>query len=87
MLVIGFSTVTDSGWSDKATITLLVLGFVAAILAVVNFFFTPRTPLVPPRLLSTKTTVFFLVANFLQSFLFFGASYYLPVYVLTSTFC
>ncbi|KAJ9112554.1 hypothetical protein QFC19_000571 [Naganishia cerealis] len=66
-LVVGFSFASDHGWGDKATVALLVVGGVLFVSSLVNFLFTKRNAIIPPRVLKTRTTVFLMLASLLQA--------------------
>lgn len=79
-LVVGFANASDSGWGEKATIALLVVGLVLFIASLVNFLLTKRNAIIPPRLLKTRTTVIWLLCSTLQAMAFLSASFYFPVF-------
>lgn len=79
-LVVGFSSASDNGWGQKQTIALLVVGFVLFVASLVNFMVTKRNAIVPPRLLRTRTTVFWLLCSTLHATAFLSASFYFPVF-------
>ncbi|KAK2466780.1 hypothetical protein APHAL10511_001038 [Amanita phalloides] len=78
-LLIGFNT-SQASWSSVETITLLVVGCVLLLVAVVNELYTQRSPIIPPRLFKTRTTSVILITNFLHAVAFFSGAYYLPFY-------
>ncbi|KAJ7062899.1 major facilitator superfamily domain-containing protein [Mycena amicta] len=78
-LLLGFSQSQD-GWDRPATISLLVVGFVLIVVGVVSENFTSRSPIIPPRLFQTRTTVIIFLTTFLHAFAFFSVAYYLPLY-------
>ncbi|KAH7889336.1 major facilitator superfamily domain-containing protein [Phlebopus sp. FC_14] len=78
-LLLGFSF-SQTSWSDAKTIALLVVGVVLLVLGGVNEMFTTRSAILPPRLFKTRTTGIILISAFLHAVVFFGASYYLPLY-------
>lgn len=80
LILIGFQGAETSGWGAVQTIAPLVIGFVLLIVAAVNEVYTKREPIVPPRLFQTRTTAGILCGTFLHAFIFFSASYYVPLY-------
>lgn len=83
LLLLGFqfSQSALKGWSAPETITPLVLGVVIIIaVSVYELKTKKKEPILPPRLFRTRTTTAILLATFLHAFLFFGASYYVPLY-------
>lgn len=78
-ILIGFNF-SETSWSTPQTIAPLVVGIVLLIIAAANEIFTPRSPIVPPRLFKTRTTAFILISVFLHALAFFAGAYYLPVY-------
>lgn len=67
MLCVGFATASDNGWSDKTTIGLVVAGGVTFAAAIVNFLYTSRNAIIPPRMLKTRTTLFMMFCSTLQA--------------------
>ncbi|EPQ29502.1 uncharacterized protein PFL1_02721 [Pseudozyma flocculosa PF-1] len=80
LILVGFNSAETKGWGEAETIALLVVGFVVLLLFMAWEFRTTRKPIVPPRLVKTRTTGLILVSVALHSLPFFGATYYLPVY-------
>lgn len=82
LLLIGFqgADAARKGWHAPVTLAPLCIGSVMIVAGAVNEFFTSKEPVVPPRLFRTRTTTALLVGGFLHSGLFFGASYYIPLY-------
>ncbi|KAA1469513.1 MFS amino acid permease [Dentipellis sp. KUC8613] len=78
-LLIGFNS-GETNWSSAETIALLTVGAVLLLLSGINELFTPRSPIIPPRLFKTRTTAIILVINLLHAISFFGGAYYLPLY-------
>lgn len=66
-LVVGFSFASDHGWGYKATVALLAVGGTLFCSSLVNFLFTKRNAIIPPRVLKTRTTVFLMLASLLQA--------------------
>jgi len=85
-ILIGFNY-SETAWNSAATIAPLVIGVVLLLVAAANEIFTPRSPIVPPRLFRVRTTGFILISVFLHAIAFFSGTFYLPVYyqVLGST--
>lgn len=79
-LVVGFASASDNGWGQKQTIALLVVGCVLFIASLVNFLVTKRNAILPPRILRTRTTVFWLLCSTLHATAFLSASFYFPVF-------
>ncbi|OAX38723.1 MFS amino acid permease [Rhizopogon vinicolor AM-OR11-026] len=78
-LLIGFNF-GQTSWSDAKTIVLVVAGCVMLIAGGINEIFTQRSQIMPPRLFKTRTTVIILVVGIFHGIIFFGGSYYLPLY-------
>lgn len=78
-ILIGFNY-SENSWDSAATIAPLVIGVVLLVLAAVNEIFTPRSPIVPPRLFRVRTTAFISISVFLHAIAFFSGTFYLPVY-------
>lgn len=78
-LLIGFETAQTS-WSSAATISTIVIGAVLIVAGSINEVFTNKSPIIPPRLFKTRTTVALLISVFLHAVTFFSAAYYIPVY-------
>ncbi|KAF8911966.1 MFS amino acid permease [Gymnopilus junonius] len=79
LLLLGFNE-SETSWSSKETIALLVVGGVCLISSAVNEGFTNRSPIVPPRLFKTRTTAIILITTFFHAIAFFSGAYYLPLY-------
>ncbi|KAG6818797.1 hypothetical protein H0H93_001569 [Arthromyces matolae] len=78
-LLLGFDF-SESSWGATRTISLLVVGFAMLVVGGINECFTNRSPIVPPRLLQTRTTAIILINVALHGMAFFALVYYLPVY-------
>ncbi|KAK7025058.1 MFS general substrate transporter [Favolaschia claudopus] len=78
-LLAGFSIAADSGWSDPATIALIVVGPVMLAAAAVVESKTTRMAIIPPRLLKTRTTLALFGLDFFHGIAFMCTSFYLPV--------
>ncbi|KAH9934730.1 MFS general substrate transporter [Fomitopsis serialis] len=78
-ILIGFNY-SENSWDSAAAIAPLVIGVVLLLLAVVNEIFTPRSPIVPPRLFRVRTTAFISISVFIHAIAFFSGTFYLPVY-------
>jgi MFS family permease len=79
MVLIGFNE-SQTSWSSKQTIVLLVLGFVFLVGGGINEMYTKRSPIIPPRLFRTRTTSILLITTFFHALAFFSGAYYLPLY-------
>ncbi|KAL1410581.1 hypothetical protein Q8F55_004594 [Vanrija albida] len=78
LIIVGFSTAADEGFGHARSYGVIVAGAVVGALAVGYEFWTPRNPIIPPRMLRTRTVAFFLFGSFAQSFIFVSAGYILP---------
>ncbi|KIK79858.1 hypothetical protein PAXRUDRAFT_260844 [Paxillus rubicundulus Ve08.2h10] len=78
-LLAGFNF-SQTNWSSIRTVVLLVLGVVLLIIGGINEVFTTRSAILPARLFKTRTTGIILITVFLHAFVFFTATYYLPLY-------
>ncbi|EIW84739.1 MFS amino acid permease [Coniophora puteana RWD-64-598 SS2] len=78
-LLLGFNF-SQTSWSTPQTIALLAIGVVLLIAGAINEIYTPRSPIVPPRLMKARTPAIMVIMGFLHSVTFFGLSYYLPTY-------
>ncbi|KAJ6473279.1 major facilitator superfamily domain-containing protein [Mycena sanguinolenta] len=78
-LLLGFNQ-SQNGWDKLATLALLFAGLVALAFGVAVEMWTDRSPILPPRLFKTRTTVLIFFTVFLHSFAFFSAAFYLPLY-------
>ncbi|KAF8798178.1 MFS general substrate transporter [Phlegmacium glaucopus] len=79
ILLLGFNE-SETSWSSKSTIALLVVGCVVLFAGAVNEVYTKRSPIIPPRLFRTRTTAIILITNFLHAVVFFTGAFYLPLY-------
>ncbi|KAL7410402.1 major facilitator superfamily domain-containing protein [Mrakia frigida] len=79
-LLAGFSVASDSSWSDKTTIALTVVGVVLFIVGMINEAYTTRMAVLPPRLMSTRTTLLLFLITILHGLAFMSLTYYLPTY-------
>jgi EmrB/QacA subfamily drug resistance transporter len=79
LLLLGFNE-SETSWSSKETIALLVVGVACLISGAVNEGFTTRSPIIPPRLFKTRTTAILLITTFFHALAFFSGAYYLPLY-------
>ncbi|KAL5528483.1 hypothetical protein ACEPAF_7619 [Sanghuangporus sanghuang] len=68
------------GWRAPETLAPLIIGIVLLTAGVVNGVLTKRNPIIPPRLFKTRTTAACCIGTFIHTFVFFGASYYTPLY-------
>ncbi|KAN0076836.1 Major facilitator superfamily domain containing protein [Tylopilus felleus] len=78
-LLIGFDF-SQTTWANAKTIAPLVIGVVLLIAGGINEIFTKRSAILPARLFKTRTTGIILITVFLHATVFFGASYYLPLF-------
>ncbi|KAI0774729.1 major facilitator superfamily domain-containing protein [Trametes elegans] len=69
-----------SSWSALPTIALLVLGGILGSACVFNEAFTPKSPVIPPRLFKIRTAAAILAGAAIHGFAVFAGSYYIPVY-------
>lgn len=80
LVLLGFNYAETKAWNVPETIALLVVGGVLMIVFMTWEFKTNKKPIVPPRLVTTRTTSLLLISVLLHAFAFFAATYYLPVY-------
>ena len=80
LILLGFNYAETKGWNTAETIALLVVGGCLLIAFMAWEFQTKKKPIVPPRLVTTRTTSLILISVLLHGFVFFAATYYLPVY-------
>lgn len=80
MILLGFNYAETTAWNTPKTIALLVVGGSLMIVFMAWEFKTTKKPIVPPRLVTTRTTALILLSVVLHAFCFFAATYYLPVY-------
>ncbi|KZV86039.1 MFS general substrate transporter [Exidia glandulosa HHB12029] len=78
-LLVGFNF-GETSWSQAKTIALLVVGAVLLVAAATYEMYTTRSPILPPRLFKTRTTAAVLFFVFIHAFVFFSASFYVPLY-------
>ncbi|KAG6918133.1 hypothetical protein DXG01_016322 [Tephrocybe rancida] len=78
-VLLGFNF-SETSWGATKTIALLVVGVVLLIAGAINELFTKRSPIVPPRVFHTRTTILILISTFFHAVAFFAGAYYLPVY-------
>ncbi|KAI0686663.1 major facilitator superfamily domain-containing protein [Cerioporus squamosus] len=69
-----------NNWSAPSTIVLIVLGAVLGLACAANEMFTGKSPIIPPRLFTTRTTTAVLVGAAIHGLAVFAGSYYIPVY-------
>lgn len=86
LVLLGFTNGQNS-WSSVATIVPLALAVVLLLAGGVNEVYTSKSPIIPPRLFSTRTTAGLLISVFLHGIAFLAATYYIPLYfqILGST--
>lgn len=80
LILLGFNYAETKAWNVPETIALLVVGGVLLIAFMAWEFKTNKKPIVPPRLVTTRTTSLILISVLLHAFAFFAATYYLPIY-------
>ncbi|SPO27165.1 related to multidrug resistance proteins [Ustilago trichophora] len=80
LILLGFNYAETKAWNVPETIALLTVGGVLMIAFMAWEFRTTKKPIVPPRLITTRTTSLILISVLLHAFAFFAATYYLPVY-------
>ena len=80
LLLLGFNYAETKAWNVPETIALLAVGGALLVAFMAWEFQTKKKPIVPPRLVTTRTTSLILVSVLLHAFAFFAATYYLPVY-------
>ncbi|KAJ9480182.1 putative Vacuolar basic amino acid transporter 5 (putative) [Pseudozyma hubeiensis] len=80
LILLGFNYAETKAWNVPETIALLVVGGCLLIAFMAWEFKTKKKPIVPPRLVTTRTTSLLLFSVLLHGFVFFAATYYLPVY-------
>ncbi|KAF8216770.1 major facilitator superfamily domain-containing protein [Mycena galopus ATCC 62051] len=78
-LLAGFSIAADNGWSDPATIGLVVVGPILLVLAGIVESRTTRMAIIPLRLLKTRTTLSLFGIDLLHAIGLTCTSFYLPV--------
>ncbi|WWD17562.1 hypothetical protein CI109_102003 [Kwoniella shandongensis] len=78
LIIVGFSTAADDGFSSPRAYGVIIGGIVTMILAVVHFLTTKRNAIVPARMLTTRTPLFFMFGSFFQSLMFMPAQFLLP---------
>jgi len=79
LLLVGFDF-SQTSWSAPITIAPLVIGVVLLVLGGINEMYTKKSAIIPARLFRTRTTGIILMNSLLHAFVFFGASYYLPLF-------
>lgn len=80
LILLGFNYAETKAWNVPETISLLVVGGCLLVAFMAWEFKTDKKPIVPPRLVTTRTTSLLLLSVVLHGFVFFAATYYLPVY-------
>ncbi|KAK4700554.1 hypothetical protein P7C70_g5692, partial [Phenoliferia sp. Uapishka_3] len=78
-VLLGFSF-GETEWKTAETISLLMVGGLLLVFAACWEMYTTRSPIMPPRLFKTRTTVFLMVGVFFHSFAQVTSSYYMPLY-------
>ena len=82
LVLFGFQGANTSlnAWTSPKTLVPLVVGVILLISGSINEIFTSKEPIIPPRLFKTRTTTACLICVFIHGFVFFCASYYMPLY-------
>jgi len=78
LTVTGFALAADGGFDQPMSYCFIIAGVVLIGLAITNFIFTKRIPVIPPRLFQIRTTALFLVASFLQAIAFLPVEHATP---------
>lgn len=79
LLLLGFDA-GERDWSSTNAIVFVTVGGALLVAGTINEGLTKRSPIVPPRLFRTRTTIGVLCSAFLHSFIFYAVTYYGPVY-------
>ncbi|EJD55395.1 MFS general substrate transporter [Auricularia subglabra TFB-10046 SS5] len=79
-VLLGFSRATSSGWKDRVTITLVLVGLVLLVFAGLYEARTARDALIPPSLFRSFTASIVFLSSFLITFAFNAGTFYLAVY-------
>lgn len=80
LLLVGFQNADTMSWQSAATIAPIVVGCILLLAGSVNEVYTKKDPVIPPRLFRTRTTACILIVALFHSILFFGASFFIPLY-------
>ncbi|KAI3602853.1 membrane transporter [Moniliophthora roreri] len=78
-LLVGFQF-GQINWTDPQAIVLVVIASLLLVGGCINELFTKRSPIIPPRLLKTRTTTAIMGSGAVHMFVFLMASYFLPTY-------
>ncbi|EJD36920.1 MFS general substrate transporter [Auricularia subglabra TFB-10046 SS5] len=78
-LLVGFNF-GETSWAQAKTIALLVAGVVLLIFSAIYELYTTKSPIIPPRLMKTRTSAAVFISIFIHAFAFFTASFYMPLY-------
>lgn len=78
LYIVGFSSAADKGFNNVMSYALIATAGGLTLLLLLHILFTKRNAIIPPRMLKVRTTVFFLIASFFNSFMFMPAVYLLP---------
>ncbi|KAL0064722.1 hypothetical protein AAF712_008268 [Marasmius tenuissimus] len=78
-LLVGFQF-GEHDWSSPQAYVLVVVAVILLVGGCLNEKYTKRSPIIPPRLFRTRTTVGLLAVGGLQMFAFMMGTYFLPTY-------
>ncbi|EJD36911.1 MFS general substrate transporter [Auricularia subglabra TFB-10046 SS5] len=78
-LLVGFNF-GETSWAQAKTIALLVVGVVLLVFSLIYELYTTKSPIIPPRLMKTRTSAAIFINIFVHAFAFFSASFYMPLY-------
>lgn len=78
LFIVGFSSAADKGFAHPISYALIAAAGALTVLLFLHILFTKRNAIIPKRMLKLRTTVFFLIASFFNSFMFMPAVYLLP---------
>ncbi|TFY83745.1 hypothetical protein EWM64_g280 [Hericium alpestre] len=79
-VIVGFSFVTLQGWTSPSTLSLVIIGVIAFVLAGFYEVNTRREALFPPAAFKDLAIIIILVVNFLHNFAFNAGTFYLALY-------
>ncbi|KAK7036578.1 hypothetical protein VNI00_011511 [Paramarasmius palmivorus] len=78
-LLVGFQF-GQNNWADPQAIALVTLSVLLLASGCINELYTKQSPIIPPRLLKTRTTTAIMGSGAVHMFVFLMASYFLPTY-------
>ncbi|WVQ80703.1 hypothetical protein IAT38_002808 [Cryptococcus sp. DSM 104549] len=78
LLIVGFSTAADEGFSEPKAYAVIIAGAVVVTVSVIHFLTTKRNAIIPARMLRTRTTLFFMFGSFFQSMMLMPSQFLLP---------